>query len=113
MQNRSRARARWAAGVELCGACLLAMHLPIAGSLVHGHEVYRGTIPAARLAASRQGDTVSSSNAFKIIVVTVECLSLIMEWTSAQLAQWTGTLVRTALVKSRPPNDNDNMTAVL
>lgn len=68
MQNRSRARARWAAGVELCGACLLAMHLPIAGSLVHGHEVYRGTIPAARLAASLaahreglQAETLSAS----------------------------------------------------
>jgi len=45
--------ARWAAGVELCAACLLAMHLPVAGSLVHRHDVYRrGTIPAAQLAAA-------------------------------------------------------------
>ena len=43
---------------------------------------------AAQLAAPRQGDAVSFSNAFTIVVATTGVLSLIMGKTSAHLAQW-------------------------
>ena len=63
---------------------------------------------AARLAAPRQAD------AFTIVAaICGRSRSLIMGKKSAQLARWAGTLVRTALLKPRPPKDTGNVAAVL